>query len=155
MSTRNDSAILAGYRLQVSRVINAPCGLVYRAWTEPKQMVQWFSPEDVKCHSVEAEVKVGGAYRIHMIASKGDCIAVGNYREIVPDKRLQFTWNREDGGVTDTLVTVEFEDLGKSTRLTLTHEGFENEEDRDDHNEGWSSAVEKFGGMMEQHKIKE
>jgi uncharacterized protein YndB with AHSA1/START domain len=41
-------------------------------------------------------LKIGGAYRIHMVSEKGGHAAVGKYREIVPNKRLQFTWQRED-----------------------------------------------------------
>lgn len=142
-------------KLVITRVISAPCAMVFRAWTDPKQMVQWFSPEEIECRSVDADVKTGGAYRLHMVSENGDHVAVGKYKEIVPNKRLQFTWEREDNvAMPVTMVTVDFEDLGKTTRLTLSHEGFETKEDTDDHNGGWTSAIEKFGRMMEQHEIK-
>ena len=151
----NPTAGSSDLRLVVTRIINAPCGMVFNAWTEPKQMAQWFSPEDVECRSVAADLKIGGAYRIHMVSKNGDHVAVGKYKEIVPNQRLQFTWEREDNdGLPTTTVTVEFEDLGKTTRLTLTHEGFATKEDTDDHNEGWTSAIEKFGRLMEQNVIK-
>ena len=54
----------------------------------------------------------------------------------------------------DSTVTVEFEDLGKTTRLTFIHEGFPDKEDADDHSKGWTSAIKKFARLMEQNKIK-
>lgn len=141
-------------KVVISRVIKAPCPLVFQAWTDPKLMAQWWSPEDVKCRSVTADVKVGGAYRIHMVSKKGDHFAVGKYKKIVPNKRLQFTSQWESYAMPDSVVTVEFEDLGKTTRLTLTHEGFPDREDASDHNKGWTSAIRKFARLMEQGKIK-
>ena len=55
---------------------------------------------------------------------------------------------------TDSTVTVDFEDLGKTTRLTLTHAGLPDEEDVTEHNRGWSSLIEKFADMIEGNKIK-
>jgi uncharacterized protein YndB with AHSA1/START domain len=141
-------------KVVISRVIKAPCPLVFKAWTDADQIVQWFSPEDTKCKSVVADVKAGGAFRIHMVSKKGDHIAVGKYKKVVSDKRLQFTWQWEAYAMPDSVVTVDFEDLGKTTRLTFTHEGFPDKEDASDHNKGWTSALKKFARLMEHGKIK-
>ena len=153
-SKNNTSAEMPSFKLVVNRVIQAPCALVFRAWTDPKHIANWFSPEWVECRSFDLDVRIGGAYRLHMVSSNGDHIAVGEYKEIIPNQRLQFTWERAAEGLPLTLVTVEFEDLGNTTRLTLTHEGFNNQADCDDHNEGWTSLFEKFGRMIEQNAIK-
>jgi uncharacterized protein YndB with AHSA1/START domain len=150
----NPAENMADREIVITRIINAPCGMVYKAWTDPRQMVQWWSPQDIECKSVEADLKIGGAYRIHMVSGNDDHIATGKYRQIVPNKRLQFTWQWEHYAMPDSVVTVEFEDLGKTTRLTLIHEGLPDEEDTPDHKHGWTSAIEKFAGLMEQNKIK-
>ena len=149
----NSRTVKTGFSLVVSRVIQAPCELVFRAWTDPEHMGRWFSPEGVECRSFTAETRVGGAYRLHMVSPNGDHIAAGTYKEILPNRRLQFTWERAAEGVPLTLVTVDFEDLGKTTRLTVTHEGFPDQEDAKDHNGGWTSLLEKFGRLMKQGKI--
>jgi uncharacterized protein YndB with AHSA1/START domain len=156
MTTRNSPpAGVAELKLTITRVISAPCAMVFRAWTDPQQMVQWFSPENVECRSVSADLKIGGAYRIHMVSGQGDHIAFGKYLEIVPNKRLQFTWEREDhDGSFISTVTVEFEELGKTTRLTLIHAGFPTRAAADDHTDGWTTAIEKFARMMAQGEIK-
>ena len=155
MTTKNDSTIAAkGFKLTVSRVINAPCALVFRAWTEPEQLKQWFGPAEVELRSLKAEVKTGGAFHVHFVSEKGDHIATGNYKEIIPNKRLKFSWSWEHYTMPDSMVTIDFEDQGKTTRLTLIHEGLPDQEDADDHKKGWTSMIEKFGRLMEQIKIK-
>ena len=150
---KNNSTV-STTKLVITRVINAPCALVYRAWTDPKQMVQWWSPKEIECRSVAADLKIGGAYRIHMVNNQGNHIAVGKYQQIVPNRRLQFTWQWEHYAMPESVVLVEFEDLGKTTRLTLTHAGLPDVEDVPDHKWGWTTAIEKFGELMEQGKIK-
>jgi uncharacterized protein YndB with AHSA1/START domain len=155
MSTKNNPASgTTGFKLTVTRVINAPCEMVFRAWTEPKQLAQWFSPVEVECRSLTAEIIIGGAFRIHMVSKTGDHIAYGKYKQIVPNKRVQFTWQWESYAMPDSTVTVDFEDLGKTTRLTLVHEGLPDQEDADQHGHGWNSMVEKFARLIEQNKIK-
>lgn len=154
-TTKNNSSNGADdFRLTISRIINAPCALVFRAWTEPDQLVQWWGPAEMECRSLQADVKTGGAYRIHIVSPKGERIAFGKYTEIVPNRRVQFTWQWESYAMPDSVVTVDFEDLGKTTRLTLTHAGLPDAQDVTEHNYGWSSLVEKFSGLMEQGKIK-
>jgi uncharacterized protein YndB with AHSA1/START domain len=155
MSTKYDSAAEAKeFKLTVSRIINAPCAMVFRAWSEPKQMAQWFGPAEVELRHLKAEVKIGGAFRVHFVSEKGDHIATGSYQEIVPNQRLKFSWSWKHYAMPDSMVTVDFEDLGQTTRLTLVHEGLPDQEDTDDHNKGWTSMIEKFARLMEQGKIK-
>ncbi len=128
--------------------------MIFRAWTEPKQMSQWFCPQEVDLRGLTADVKVGGAFRIHMASQKGDHIAIGTYQEIVPNKRVRFTWSWETYAMPDSVVTVDFEDLGKTTRVTLLHEGLPDQEDADQHAHGWSSMMEKIAGLIERGEIK-
>jgi uncharacterized protein YndB with AHSA1/START domain len=155
MNTKNDSTTGAkGFKLTVTRIINAPCAMVFRAWTEPEQLVQWFGPAEVELRDLKVEVKMGGAFRVHFVSKTGDHIAIGNYREIVPSQRLKFSWSWEHYAMPDSVVTVNFEDLGQMTRLTLVHEGLPDQEDADDHTKGWTSMIEKFTRLMEHGKIK-
>jgi uncharacterized protein YndB with AHSA1/START domain len=156
MSTNNKSnAAVEGFKVTVTRVVQAPCDVVFRAWTDPAQLSQWFGPAEIQCRGFTGDMRVGGAYRVHMVSPKGDHIAFGEYRQITPNKRLQFSWQWEKYAMPDSLVTVDFEDLGHATRLTLVHEGLPDQEDRDEHNHGWNSLIEKFALLMEQAKIKQ
>jgi len=149
MTTPNNSTLSqSDLQLVVTRIISAPAALVYQAWTDPVHLSQWFSPQTVECRDVSADFTVGGAFRIHMASEKGDHIAIGTYLQIIPRQLLQFTWQWENYAMPDSVVTVAFEDLGQTTRLTLTHEGLPDAEDVADHNRGWTSMLEKFAGWL-------
>jgi uncharacterized protein YndB with AHSA1/START domain len=69
----------------------------------------------------------------------------GTYRTIEPPKRLVYSWHWEDKpGAGDSVVTVEFNDRGRSTEVVLRHEGLPNEKERADHEHGWNGCLEKL-----------
>lgn len=72
----------------------------------------------------------------------------GEYREIVPNKKLVFThmWDEEDMPPHETLVTVIFEDEGKDkTRMNFRQQFFRSVTSRDGHEGGWSEAFARLG----------
>jgi uncharacterized protein YndB with AHSA1/START domain len=142
-----------GLKLTLSRIINAPCEMIFRAWAEPEQLLEWFGPEGGRCQEITADVKPGGAFRFQMISPRGERIAIGKYLEVVPNKRLQFTWSWENYAMPNSVVTVEFEDLGDKTLLILTHTGLPDQEDVEQHTHGWNAAVKKFASLMELEKV--
>ena len=89
-----ETAIDEKTRLQVRRVYNVPVAKVYAAWTEPDQIKHWMGPsDDFGEAQVTSDLRVGGRYRIVMPAPDGQVHKVGGvYREIVPNKRLVYTW---------------------------------------------------------------
>jgi uncharacterized protein YndB with AHSA1/START domain len=131
--------------LAIKRVIKAPRDRVYAAWTDPAQLRQWFGPEDVKTRELVADVRVGGKYRWDIIDSEGDEMAVhGEYRELVPGRKVVFTWQWEDDKNWEnqvSIVTVELSDRDGDTELTLTHEQLPNEQSRDNHDKGWTQVL--------------
>jgi uncharacterized protein YndB with AHSA1/START domain len=96
----------------------------------------------------EVDLRVGGAFRIRMQAPDGPAHTVmGVYQEIDPPKRLVYSWNWEEneahaGG--ETQVTIEFEEKGQETEVTLTHSGFGAEEPRDSHEGGWTQILARM-----------
>jgi uncharacterized protein YndB with AHSA1/START domain len=133
--------------LRLSRVIRADREAVFRAWTDPAEMQKWFCPEGGTVDVAEADLTVGGRYKVAMRMPTGVHVATGVYREIVPPSRLVFTWRWEEGEGPkegETLVTIELHERGDATELVLTHEGFANAEARDGHEQGWSSALDKL-----------
>ena len=134
--------------LKIVKELNVPVELVFKAWTDAKQVVQWMGPGEVKCQDVQIDLKVGGKYRICMVSAEGDHVAYGQYKEIVPNKRLQYTWAWEKSEMPDTLVTVEFDSTGKGTRITLIHEGFPAQEAADKHTQGWTGCIEKLAQFL-------
>ena len=134
--------------LTLTRTYAAPREAVFPAWTEPEALKQWFGPTDEFTTPIaEVDLRVGGRYRIGMQPPDQEDLHIvgGVYREINPPEKLVFTWSWEEGmDVGETLVTVEFRDVGGSTEVVLTHERFPSEEARDKHNEGWSGCLARL-----------
>lgn len=130
--------------LQLNRTFAAKRERVFRAWTEPEALKQWFVPsEEVSTQTAEVDLRVGGKYRLVMKSSTGELyIAAGTYREVRFPEKLVFTWAFEGTDMEETLVSLEFHERGSSTELVLTHELFPNKEQRDRHNMGWSSCLD-------------
>jgi uncharacterized protein YndB with AHSA1/START domain len=107
----------------LTRVLNAPSDLVFRAWTDPKHMAQWWGPHGFTNPVCEIDVRPGGAMRIHMTAPDGTVYPmVGTFQEVVAGKRLVFMAVAQDhdgNPLLESLTTVTFEDLGGKTKLTV------------------------------------
>ena len=137
-------------RLQLRRVFTAPRERVFRAWTDPEELKSWFGPSDeFTVPIVEVDLKVGGKYRIELKTPKGELyVVVGTYQEVRAPEKLVYTWSWEQGETRDTLVTVEFRDLGGSTEVSVTHERFPNEEARGMHEQGWTGCLGRLGKLV-------
>jgi uncharacterized protein YndB with AHSA1/START domain len=93
---------------------------------------------------VRADLREGGRYRITVreLPDGEPYGVVGTYREVRPPERLVFTWSWDNAPETgETLVTVEFRDLGASTEVVLTHDLFKTEEQRSRHETGWDLVL--------------
>ena len=140
-------------RLEVKRVIKAPRERVYAAWTDPKLMKEWFGPEGTKTRNVEADARVGGKYRWDLTTPDGEEItAFGEYRELVPGRKIVFTWKWDDDEAwenVDSIVTVELADAGNGTEVRLVHEQLPSTESRDRHAEGWTYVLGSLAKYLE------
>jgi uncharacterized protein YndB with AHSA1/START domain len=146
MVTRPESRL----ELRLNRVFDAPPDRVFRAFVEPEALRRWKAPGDAEVVLVEVDLRPGGRYRIHMRGKDGTVYRLtGEYREISPPKRLSFTWHWEtDPLEKETLVTVDFTDLGGRTEVALVHSGFTEEADRDGHGRGWEGAFPKLAAVF-------
>jgi uncharacterized protein YndB with AHSA1/START domain len=131
--------------LTLKRRFNAPPAKVFAAWIDPEKVKRWMGPGEVKALSVESDPRVGGRYRWLMQAPSGEQHDVsGVYREVIPDRKLVFTWAWKSTPERETLVTVEIKPDGTGSIMTLTHEQFFDADARDRHNQGWTGALEKM-----------
>jgi uncharacterized protein YndB with AHSA1/START domain len=134
--------------LQIKRFINAPPARVYAAWTDPAQLKQWWGPEGVRTRNFAADTQAGGKYRWNLINQEGEEMSVfGEYLELVPGKKIVFTWKWDDDDVWEnrnSIVTVELSDREGGTELLLKHEQLPSEESRDRHNDGWNSVLDRL-----------
>ena len=135
--------------LSITRRINAPPEKVYAAWTDPQQMMRWWRPWQTDTTHVEADVRIGGRFRVVTRPVDGEPHEVtGQYQQIVPNEKLVFTWAWKSTPERESLVTVDLKRDGQQTVLTLTHEQFFDETARDRHREGWNMILDKLGACL-------
>src|SRR4051794_37751967 len=78
-----------GTEIRITREFDAPPALVWRAWTEPELVSQWWPGRRGQMRSCEIDLRVGGSWRYVMTASEGFEVAFhGTYLEIEPGARL-------------------------------------------------------------------
>ena len=134
--------------LEIRRFINAPRARVYAAWTDPEQLKQWWGPEGVQTRKFEADARVGGKYRWDLLNQEGEEMSVfGEYRELIPGKKIVFTWKWDDDEAWEnksSTVTIELSDRDGGTEIKLTHVQLPSEESRDRHSEGWNSVLDRL-----------
>jgi uncharacterized protein YndB with AHSA1/START domain len=132
--------------LSIVRKLDAAPAKVWRAITEPEMLKQWMAPSDAfKIPVAEGDVRVGGRYHIVMHAPDGEVHDVsGVYREIVPNKKLVYTWAWKSTPERESVVTIELRAAGGGTELTLRHEQFADEATRDHHNQGWTGCLARL-----------
>jgi len=107
----------------LTRVYDAPRDLVWRAWTDPKHMAQWFGPRGFTSSVPELDVRAGGALRIVMHGPDGnDYPMKGVFREVKPPERLVFSniaIDKDGNHLLEGETTVILEEQGGKTKLTL------------------------------------
>lgn len=124
---------------------------VWRAWTDPEAVKKWWGPGTGEPVSVaELDVRVGGCFRIVFGGADGkahEC--AGEYREVVPSRKLAFTWCwPRTTPERVSVVTIEFRTKGNGTELVFKHEQLFDEKARDDHKRGWSSSLDKLAEFL-------
>ena len=130
-------------RVVVERVLPASPAEVYAAWTTPETLRLFMCPGDKTTTLVEADVRVGGRFRIVMRSDR-DMEHRGEYRVLEPGQRLVFTWASPVTGWEPTLVTIELSPHEDGTRLVLVHEGLATDDVRSRHRWGWTGILEKL-----------
>ena len=123
MTATAERKTYATRELTLTRVFDAPRDLVFRMWTEPKHMAQWWGPKGFTNPVCELDVRPGGAIRINMRAPNGAVYPMtGTFREIVRPERLVFISFAEDHDglrVIESLTTVTFAEQAGKTTMTV------------------------------------
>jgi uncharacterized protein YndB with AHSA1/START domain len=153
----------------ISRTFDAPRDLVWKAFTEPERMKQWWGPKGVTVIKSEMDLRPGGSYHYAMRTPDGMVIwGKFIYREITPPSRIVLVnfFSDEAGGVTrhpmaptwplEMLSIFTFEDEGSKTKFTVRWSPLNaSEEERATFaaghasmNQGWSGTMERLEGYL-------
>jgi len=152
MSTKNELP-----EMTLERVFDAPRELVFKAWTEPARLAQWWGPRGFTSPRCEWDPRSGGLIRVDMRGPNGVIYPMGGaYREIVAPERIVFTAGALDANgelLFEILNTVTFAENDGRTTLTLHTRVLRAapgaEKYLNGHKAGWSQSIDRLGGILE------
>jgi uncharacterized protein YndB with AHSA1/START domain len=125
------SAIKRGDReIVITREFDAPRDLVFKVMFDPKLVPNWWGPRKYRTEVDTLDFRPGGKWRFLNIGAEGTHGFRGEFREIVPPKKVVWTFEWEGLPGHISVETMELEDIGGRTKLTATAV-YANTEDRD------------------------
>lgn len=142
--------------LVLTRLLDAPRETLFRCWTDPELMKQWFVPKPWTLARVEIDPRPGGGSLVVMANPEGEEFPnAGVYLEVVPNEKIVFTdaytagWRPSDKPFFTAIVTFEDED-GK-TRYTARAVHWR-VEDCETHakmgfHEGWGACADQLEAL--------
>jgi len=142
------------HEIVVSRVFDAPRELVFKVYTDPEAIPQWWGPRRLTTTVDQMEVKPGGIWRyIEQDADGNEFAFHGVYHGILAPEKLIYTFEFEGMPGHVALATVTFEESDGKTILTDSSV-FQSVEDRDGMlssgmEEGATELMERFAELLE------
>jgi uncharacterized protein YndB with AHSA1/START domain len=142
--------------LTLTRLIDAPPEAVYKCWTTPALITQWFTPPPYKTIHAETDLRPGGSNYIVMQSPEGvEMPNRGIYLEVVPNEKLVFTdaytaaWDPSAKPFMTVILTLENE--GGKTRYTAVARHW-TVEDTEAHEKmgfhvGWGIATDQLAAL--------
>ena len=155
--TAEANPIAVDRELVLTRIFDAPREKVFRAWTEPKLLKQWFAPRPWTTSGAKLDVRPGGANLVVMRDPEGnDYPNHGVYLEIVENERIVITdayteaWEPSEKPFMTVVLT--FEDEGGKTRYTARARHW-TVADRETHekmgfHEGWGQCADQLAELL-------
>src|SRR6266700_8121 len=157
MTTQDKPAPASDRDLVLTRIIDASCDKVFKAWTDPELLKQWFAPLPYTTPVAQVDLRPGGASLIVMRDPQGkDMPSRGVYLEVVENERLVFTdaytkaWEPSEKPFMTVILT--FEDLGGKTKYT-TRVRHWSVADREAHekmgfHQGWGQCADQLVALV-------
>ncbi len=145
----NDIEVI-GDTLTITRTFDAPRDIVFDAFTDPEKVTKWAGCPDGATLNVTMDFRVGGECR-SIVEMNGDTVltSIAIYTEIDAPRRFAYRLNWEPLQVPETLITVDFTELGTKTEVFLMQSGLAGDEMKDAVQEGWGSAFDKLAGAVD------
>ena len=135
----------------ITRIFDAPRERVFKAWTDPVEVAEWYGPEqfDTPRERIRIELRVGGRYELTMIQrdNGAEFPAVYEIVELVePELLVLRSEPMPEYGMPEPIVTrVEFHEHGDKTRMTLSDGPYPESAHAE---AGWSAAFDKLATLV-------
>jgi uncharacterized protein YndB with AHSA1/START domain len=135
--------------LTLDRTLRARPARVWEAWTQPALLARWFGPHHVQVEHAEADLRVGGRFRVVMREDNGERHEVsGTYTEVEAERRLAFSWAWVTMPERESRVRVTLRPVPEGTALTLVHDRFADAETATRHTRGWTESLERLAAYV-------
>lgn len=150
----NGSGVLpghAGHGATLTRRFPDPPDTLFRAFTDPEALRQWWGPRDFRIATIEFPAEVGAVYRVTLTAPDGSTWAhEGRFLEVDPPRRLVYTWQWTDGPLArvETLVELTFADASGGTLVTVSHSRFVSDVECELHVDGWDDTFARLDAWL-------
>lgn len=137
----------------ITRMLDAPRDLVWRAWTEEDELTHWLHPGPLSTprESLSFDVREGGRLQYTMVYDEtGDEFPAGGvFLEVVPIERLVFTWSQPaDKSDRAPIATVTFAERGDQTEMVFTLRGAAGQPGDEGVYDGWDSAFDNLSTYL-------
>jgi uncharacterized protein YndB with AHSA1/START domain len=144
------------HELVLTRVFSAPRELVFKVWTDPKHVAQWWGPWGFTNPVCELDLRPGGTILIHMRGPDGTVYPMtGVYKEVVPPERLVFTsaaLDSDGNPMFEVLTTVTFAEEGGKTKQILRARVIKRTAQAAPYlagmEEGWTQSLERLAAYV-------
>jgi uncharacterized protein YndB with AHSA1/START domain len=163
MNAMTNLPTAATRELSLTREIDAPPALVYKAWTH--HLAEWFAPKPMAITETEIDFRAGGRFKFTMKdpASGAEYPCDGVFLEVVPNERIVSTdaftpgWQPTDKAFMVAITT--FEDLGNGkTRYTARARHWSDEDlkahEQMGFHEGWGQVADQMIDVVMKLKAK-
>jgi uncharacterized protein YndB with AHSA1/START domain len=140
--------------LSIVRRVAARPSAVFDAISTPEGIAAWWGPDDGPVLVAEADLRVGGRYRVRFRMLDGsEHESTGLYLEIDKPRRLAMSWRWTAGGDDpgESHLSFDLRAIPEGTELTLTHAQLQTDAAAESHTEGWGGALDK----LERHLIRQ
>lgn len=143
--------------LVLERIIDAPREKLYRAWTDPRILTEWFAPKPWTLSDVKLDVRAGGSNSFIMHGPNGEVFpSAGVYLEVVPNEKIVLTdaytmaWVPSAKPFFTAIVT--FEDIGGGKTKYRAVASHWTAEDKETHekmgfHEGWGQCASQLEAL--------
>jgi uncharacterized protein YndB with AHSA1/START domain len=152
-------------RMVITRIFDAPRALVWKAWTEPQYVMQWWGPKGFTAPVCKIDFRVGGKFLCCMKSPDGqEGWNGGEYHEIVPHEKIVYSLYFADSqgnkvdpaqlgieheAIEDARDVVIFEDFGNGqTKLTMIGNETMEEAKNSGQVEGWNEILDKVAAVV-------
>ena len=109
----------ADRQITLTRLIAAPAAVVWRCWTDPAMITQWFGPQGFSCQTKQIDLRVGGQWRFDMVAPDGTVFANRHRYDVMqPASRIEFRMDADHDADDPIFVVVTLEAEGPGCRIT-------------------------------------